>query len=278
MPAILISDEDRSALTEAKETLENPGLAVKIVDIIGTPIEKALTFLPPNWRDAVQNGANKALMTALKAAVVTLDDQKGHAASNFFHKVLCAASGAIGGVFGLATLPVELPLSTVLMLRSIADIARSEGEDIKSIETNLACLEVFALGGRSASDDASETGYFAVRAVLAREVSEAAKFIAEKGLVEEAPVVVRLITAIASRFGTAVSEKVAAQIVPVVGAVGGALVNILFIDHFQDVARGHFTVRRLERTYGAEEIKKLYCEISVGRPKGTHRLLASNRP
>jgi len=130
-----------------------------------------------------------------------------------------------------------LPVSTVLMLRSIADIARSEGEDIKSIETKLACLEVFALGGRSPSDDAAEAGYFAVRAILAREVSEVAKFITQKGLVEEAPVVVRLIAAIASRFGTAVSEKVAAQIVPVVGGVGGALVNILFIDHFQDVAR-----------------------------------------
>ena len=236
---------------------------MKIVDIVGTPIEKALTFLPPNWHDVVQTVTNKALMTALKAAVVTLDDQTGQAASNFFHKALCAASGAIGGVLGLATLPVELPVSTVLMLRSIADIARSEGEDIKSIETKLACLEVFALGGRSTSDDASETGYFAIRAVLAREVSEVAKFIAEKGLVEEAPVVVRLIAAIASRFGTAVSEKVAAQIVPVVGGVGGALVNILFMDHFQGVARGHFTVRRLERSYGAEEIKKLYCEVGM---------------
>ena len=63
MSAIPISDDDRLALTKAKETLENPGLAVKLVDIVGTPIEKALTFLPPNWHDVVQTVTNKALMT-----------------------------------------------------------------------------------------------------------------------------------------------------------------------------------------------------------------------
>jgi hypothetical protein len=31
--------------------------------------------------------------------------------------------------------------------------------------------------------------------------------------------------------------------------------NLLFIDHFQDVARGHFIVRRLERAYGAETVR-----------------------
>jgi hypothetical protein len=35
----------------------------------------------------------------------------------------------VGGGFGLAALPVELPISTIIMLRSIGDIARSEGED-----------------------------------------------------------------------------------------------------------------------------------------------------
>jgi hypothetical protein len=41
------------------------------------------------------------------------------------HRALVTASGAVGETFGLAALPVELPASTVIMLRSIADIARS---------------------------------------------------------------------------------------------------------------------------------------------------------
>ncbi len=152
-------------------------------------------------------------------------------------------------------------MTTTVMLRSIADIARSMGESIRSIDSRLACLEVFALGGRAGKDDATETGYFAVRAALARTVSEAAQYSAERGLAEEgAPPLVRLIVALSSRFGLVVSEKVAAQTIPVIGAAGGALINTLFIDYFQGMARGHFTIRRLERQYGAEEVRRLYAE------------------
>jgi hypothetical protein len=63
---------------------------------------------------------------------------------------------------------------------------------------------------------------------------------------------------VASRFGITVSEKLAAQAVPIVGAVGGALINSLFLDHFQGMARGHFIIRRLERTYGPELVKQEY--------------------
>jgi hypothetical protein len=35
------------------------------------------------------------------------------------------------------------------MLRSIADIARSEGEDLADPETALVCAELFALGGHA---------------------------------------------------------------------------------------------------------------------------------
>ena len=62
-----------------------------------------------------------------------------------------------------------------------------------------------------------------------------------------------------ARFNTVVGEKIVAQGIPVVGAVGGATVNVLFIDHFQDMARGHFTVRRLERIYGPDEVRTRYA-------------------
>jgi hypothetical protein len=71
------------------------------------------------------------------------------------------------------------------MLRSIADIARSEGEDLSDSETALTCVEVFALGGRAGSADASESGYFAVRGMLAKTVTEAARFVAERGVLKE---------------------------------------------------------------------------------------------
>ncbi|MGB7012859.1 MAG: EcsC family protein, partial [Pseudolabrys sp.] len=102
-------------------------------------------------------------------------------------------------------------------------------------------------------------GYFVARGVFATSVTEAARFIAERGIVEEgSPVLVRLIALIASRFGFVVSQKAAAQTIPVIGALGGAAINYAFIDHFQSVARGHFTVRRLERKYGKDIVFDAY--------------------
>jgi hypothetical protein len=97
---------------------------------------------------------------------------------------------------------------------------------------------------------------------MAKAVSEATAHLAGMGLSQKgAPAIVRLIAQIASRFSIVVSEKAAAQAVPVVGAFGGAIINTLFIDHFQDMGKGHFMVRRLERLHGPEEVKRIYQEL-----------------
>jgi len=250
---------DLNDLKKAKALLENPGIAAKITNLLGTPIEKGFELLPDNWNVKIGEVTQEALSKAIQAAIFTMKDSHGEKASNIWHKLAVATTGGIGGFFGLPALAVELPISTTIMLRSIADIARSEGEMISKIESKIACIEVFALGGPSKSDDASESGYFAIRAALGRSVSKAAEYIAEKGLAEEgAPALVRLIIQIAERFSIQVSEKAAAQAVPAIGAAGGAIINTLFIDHFQDMARGHFIVRRLERKYGKEIVEATY--------------------
>lgn len=257
-----ISAEDLEALRHAKALLENPSLAAKIAGAIGKPIEIGITLLPANWSALVAKATEKALSTAMSLALVTLvDDRPTTRSADALHKVLVAATGAGGGGFGFGGLGVELPLSTTVMLRSVADIARSHGERIKSADTRIACMQVFALGGRSKSDDATESGYFAVRAALAQAASDAAQYMAKQGASAGAPPLVRFIAGVAERFGVVVSEKVAAQAIPVIGAVGGAVVNVLFIDHFQDIARGHFTVRRLERAYGPELVRKAYAQL-----------------
>ena len=254
-----LSYEDQEALRYAKGLLENPGLAAKITGLIGMPIEMALQRLPEKWAQVVNTATKKSLETALQAALLTIDDKSQSNSWEFLHKLAVAATGAGGGALGLLGLPVELPVSTTIMLRSIADIARSEGERLRTPDAKLACLEVFALGGPSKSDDASESAYFLMRGALAKSVSDAARHIAQRGLVEQgAPAIVRFITQLASRFGVNVSEKVAAQAVPIVGAAGGLVINVLFIDHFQEMARGHFIVRRLERTYDPQLVRAEY--------------------
>jgi hypothetical protein len=159
---------------------------------------------------------------------------------------------------GFAALAVELPVSTCVILRSIADIARAEGHDLSLLETRLACLEVFALGGKAAADDSAETGYWVVRSALSKQVAEVVSHIAGQGLDKNAPVVLRLVSRIAHRFSIVVTEKAAAKAVPVVGAVAGGTVNYLFMLHFQDMASGHFAIRRLENKYGQELVRRTY--------------------
>ena len=258
-----MTPEHIEQLRKAKELLEHPGLAAKITAAIGKPIKKGIELLPAHWSEVVNDATKRALETALDAALMTFGKIGQSQSSDIWHMIAASVSGAGGGAFGLPALVIELPVSTTIMLRSIADIARSEGEDVRLAESRLACFEVFALGGRTSKDDAAESGYFAVRAALAKAVSEAADFITERGFAEEgAPVIVRLISQIAARFGVNVSEKAAAQAVPAVGAVGGALINLAFIDHFQDMARGHFTVRRLERIYGTEVVQSEYHKLN----------------
>ena len=256
-----IAAADLDALKKAVKALEHQSLASRLTKLIGKQVSFAAKVIPQGVADMITGATVQALKLGLRAVLASVENRPQDA-SSFLHKALAAASGAAGGVFGAASLPVELPVSTTIMLRSIADIARSEGEDLSKPEAALACIEVFALGGQS--DEALEGGYFAMRAFLATSVTDAAKFIIRKGAADQsAPVIVRFISQIAARFGIVVSEKVAAQAIPIVGALGGAVVNYAFIDHFQRIARGHFIVRRMERLYGAELVKKEYERLKA---------------
>lgn len=264
--------EDRTALQIAHRQLEHPSLAARITHVVGTPIEIALHLLPKDWYDRLHAGVEQAIAKALDVAIATLHSDNhtplhpgsSHPiAHDYFYKWLCAGAGALGGLFGLAALPVELPVTTTIMLRSIADIARSYGERLDSPDTRLACMEVFALGGRSEEDDAANIGYYGVRLALALSVANAGRHVIEKGVIETGgPTLIKLITAISSRFGVVVSERAAVQLIPVLGAAGAALLNTIFLQHFQETARGHFTIRRLEQKYGVELIETAYESLA----------------
>jgi hypothetical protein len=258
--------KDRNDLRTAVNLLEKPGVSIRLINLLGYPIEGIIKVLPRWIGHAIENTAARAVGTAFYAALSTMEKEIHPRPFRLIHRAMVLVSGAVGGFFGLPGLIVELPISTTLMLRSIADIARSEGEDLSSVDTHLACITVFALGGRPRSDNAAEAAYYAVRAALTRTLSEAAEFIAQRGIVEEGtPIVIRVMANLASRFGVIVTDKVAAEMIPILGAVGGASINLLFISHFQSAARGHFIVRRLERKYGQELVKREYEKV-LGEP------------
>ena len=255
---VALTDEHLAELKEAKQLLEHPGYVARISDVIGMPLEAAVKALPAAVKDKLAELTSASLSKGLQAAISTMKPGTTTAFPRL-HSMAVAVSGAAGGAFGLAGLAVELPVSTVVMLRSIADIGRANGENLTLAEAQLACLMVFSLGGRTHGDDATESGYYGARVALAKAMAEASAYLARHGAASTgAPAMVRLIAQIAARFNVQVSQKAAAMAVPIIGAAGGAIVNTLFMHHFQDMASGHFTVRRLERIYGADLVGAAY--------------------
>jgi hypothetical protein len=256
-----ISPEDHFALTRAVRVLEAPSFARVLSAAIGKPIQLLGGALPETAAKGVSRATEAALRRALRIAMWTVPEGPADPKLGF-HKAIAGVSGAIGGALGFYGALFELPISTTIMLRAIAAIAQSQGEDLRNPETALACIEVFALGGGSGSPHVQESSYFLVRAALAQSMNEAMRQVAERGVVEEGTsAIVHLLRRVASRFGLVVSQKMAAQTLPVLGAMGGVAVNIAFAAHFQNLAHGHFTIRRLERIYGKAVVRTIYEHI-----------------
>lgn len=250
----------------AWHALERPSFAAQLSSILGTPLEQILRLLPAEWSNRLRGAAEAAVVRAYDLALPTLDSTT-LASGPGAHRFAAAATGALGGFFGLPALLLELPTTTLLMLRAIADVARRNGEDPASPKTRLACIKVFALGGRTHADDYAELGYYELRLGLAWQFTSVP--VLEAGAAPALPQPIGLLRAIGARFGVVVTDKAAAQAVPVLGAIAGAAVNTLFMEHFLTVADGHFTVRRLERTYGRLPVQAAYRAIGArhGNPR-----------
>lgn len=266
-----LTPQEQADLARAVELLESPSLTIQLANLVGTPIEWGVARLPKAVRNKVQGLVRAALNKAVSASLLGFKDQPSRQASPRLHALATAASGAVGGFFGTATLAVELPVTTTLMMRAIADIARGEGFSLSDPAVQAACVEVFALGGKAPGDDAADSGYYASRGALsevlkhtARELAgmaaqRAGQQIAQTGSSLQTGIwLARLIDAVASRFGVVITEKLAAQIMPVVGAASGAAINTMFTRYYQSVARGHFIVRRLELRHGEAAVRQAY--------------------
>lgn len=262
-----LSLADREALLQAKLVLEHPGFLARAAELLGHPIERGLVSLPPTVQSVIAKATQSTLKLGLSLAVASLDRPAARAprprSALMWHRFAGGLCGAAGGFFGLAALPAELPISTLIILRAIADVARSEGEDLSVLEARMACLEVLALsGGQPESARSAETGYYAARIGLAQSFKKAVEHVGRQGLGKQvAPPVAEWLTRVGAKYSARVSQKAIAKAIPLVGAASGAAINSLFVQHFQDVARAHFTIRRLERAYGAAPIQHAYTQL-----------------
>jgi hypothetical protein len=261
--ATTLAPADQAAMAKAVKYLEGRNFAARLADYAGVPVNRVLGFLPKAVNKQFSGLVRTAVMNGLEVAVDTLNDTPPRSPAMGFSSFLAGVAGGVSGLFGFGALAIELPLTTTLMLRAIAEIAQHQGEDLSTLEARLACLEVFAYGAKH-NEDNLDVGYYAARALISKYTHDVVALALERGAIDaSAPVVASLVSEIVSRFGLVVSDKFAAGALPVLGAIGGATVNIVFMDHFQQVAHAHFTLRRLERTYGSSYIKERYTELAA---------------
>jgi hypothetical protein len=194
-----LSPQDQADLNAAAAKLEGSSFAMTLAAKVGMPVEALLRFLPQSAQNSVGTAVDKALQQCMRAALAMGKGGSGSRGSKRRHVLATAATGAVGGFFGLPGLAFELPVTTTVMLHSIAGIAAREGEDLSQPESALACLEVLALGPERERGEALESAYYATRAALAQVTRDAAAYVAQKGLAKEgAPV---LISFLAVRAG-----------------------------------------------------------------------------
>ncbi len=255
-----LSRREIEFIESAAEFLERPGFLIRVANAAGKPLELAQKALPQRVQEKISAAVQMSLRKTLDISISTLppvereelprrplSQGKGHAA-------VTAVTGAIGGFFGPLALAVELPVTTGIMFRSIANIARSFGEDLNDPNVRMECLQIFAMGSQqSAADDAMKSAYISQRIAF----NSFIKNTSEKGA---ASLLARLVASVASKYEIVVAEKFVIESLPFLGAVGGAFINTAFTNYFNETAYYHFGLRYLERKYGIENVQNIYLE------------------
>ncbi len=248
--ATTLPDEARLELAAALERIRGQGgLIVRVSELLAGTVGSAAALglrrlRPPAFVQQRARGvAQAALRRAFDVAVLGMPSAGLRARLEArASRAAAAASGAVGGFAGMAGFLPDVALTTLLIMRRIAAIAVEEGESTADPGARAACLEVFALGGGAdepgKQGEESELGYWGARLLM------------------QGRPLLMLMSEAGAAYGLRISQKFALQAVPLVGAAGGALVNGAFMAHYEGLARAHFVIRRLERTYGAPDVRR----------------------
>ena len=201
------------------------GVGLQVLNLVGTQAENLLERLPDRVKHRLESATERALGIALEAAGQSrtrVGDAPG-----WLNRAATTAMGAAGGFGGLPSALAELPVTTTVLLRAIQGIAAEHGFDPDDPEIRAECLQVFAAAGPLEHDDGANMAFLSARVTLT------------------GATVHGVIARVAPRLATVLGQKLAAQAVPVVGAVAGAATNFAYTSYYQEMAHVHFGLRRL---------------------------------
>ena len=244
-PTDPLDDQGRAEiqLLAARQRRAN-GVLMKAINFVGSQVEDGLKSMPAPVRTRFEAAAKKALGYSFHAAKAThgkapLTD-KGHTA-------VAAIAGAVGGVGGLPTALAELPITTTIIFRAVLSVAESYGEDPDAEDTRVECLRVFGAGGPGGEDDGIDTALIGARLGLSGAGING------------------LIARISPRFAAVMSQKLAGQAVPIIGAAAGAGTNYAFVRYYVEMAHVHFGLRQLCRIYDETQVVEEFHKALIVR-------------
>lgn len=220
---LLDLETEMDAIASRYRAASGPGM--QVLTLLGGQAENLLDRLPAPARAGLAQATERALTVALDAAHSSrraVPDQAG-----WLNTAVATAMGAAGGFGGLPSALVELPVTTTVLLRAIQGVAAEQGFDPATEGVRFDCLRVFGSAGPLAHDDGADLGFLSLRLTLTGGAMH------------------KMVAAVAPRLATALGQKLAAQTVPVLGAVAGAATNYAFTNYYQDMAHVHFRLRRL---------------------------------
>ena len=242
LPSISTTDLAAAVAPLAHRYKRANGPVIRLVNRIGSSLESQLSALPDSFRAQIERLTAQALEASYGVASRTPD--LGQRAP----MVAAIAAGAAGGSGGLATAVAELPVTVTLFLNTIRSVAREAGLDPDEDWVRAECLQVFAAGSPLAQDDGVNTSFVASRLALSGSAVQ------------------NLIATIAPKLAAVLGQKLAAQAVPVIGAVSGAALNAAFLSYYRDVACVRFELVKLGQTHGADAVEAEF-RIAVTPPR-----------
>lgn len=201
------------------------GVGLQVLNLVGDSAEGLLNRLPADLRSQLDRTTETALASAMRAANGSrrvVSDQP-----DWLNLAVTTAMGAAGGFGGLPSALAELPVTTTVLLRAIQGVAREHGFDPESESVQFDCIRIFAAAGPLDDDDGTDLGFFIARGTMTGAALQS------------------LIAKVAPRLATVLGQKLAAQTVPVLGAVAGAATNYAFTSYYQEMAHVHFRLRKV---------------------------------
>ncbi|UWR23430.1 EcsC family protein [Sulfitobacter sp. S190] len=201
------------------------GVGINVLNLIGGQAENLLDKLPRPIRSELEGATVKALdyaMTAAHRSRAQVPDQ-----ASWLNQAVSVAMGAAGGAGGLPTAMAELPVTTTLLLRVIEGVSTQYGFDPDTESVRFDCVKVFSAAGPLSDDDGTDLGFLSARLALSGKAMQT------------------IIARVAPRLAVVLGQKLAAQAVPVLGAVAGAATNYAYTSYYEEMAHVHFGLRKL---------------------------------